>query len=208
MSDGVPEYPYADANFTDAHAYLLSPVFDLIDRATRGTASRIFEIGAGNGVVANALASKGHEVVGIEHSGSGVENARRAFPALRIEQGSAYDDLQTRFGQFPIVLSLEVVEHLYFPRMFAQRAFEILQPGGTLVVSTPYHGYFKNLALAVTGKLDDHFTALWDGGHIKFWSIRTLRALLEEAGFVDVEFTLVGRIKPLAKSMIAVARRP
>ncbi len=75
-------------------------------------------------------------------------------------------------------------------------------------MSTPYHGYWKNLAMAVTGKLDAHFTALWDGGHIKFWSMRTLRALLEEAGFVDVEFTLVGRIKPLAKSMIAVARRP
>jgi hypothetical protein len=39
-------------------------------------------------------------------------------------------------------------------------------------VSTPYHGYHKNLGLALSGKMDAHFTALWEGGHIKFFSIR------------------------------------
>lgn len=62
--------------------------------------------------------------------------------------------------------------------------------------------------MATTGTLDAHFTALWDHGHIKFWSRATLRALLQEAGFVDIRFERVGRIPPLAKSMIAVARKP
>ena len=79
--------------------------------------------------------------------------------------------------------------------------------GGGVIVSTPYHGYLKNLAMAVTGKMDAHFTALWDHGHIKFWSVRTLTILLEEAGFRDLRFLRVGRIPPLAKSMIAIARR-
>ena len=56
--------------------------------------------------------------------------------------------------------------------------------------------------------MDKHFTALWDNGHIKFWSIDTLGELLREAGFVDVRFERVGRIPPLAKSMIAIARKP
>ena len=63
-------------------------------------------------------------------------------------------------------------------------------------------------SLALTGKMDDHFTALWDHGHIKFWSKRTLSMLLEETGFVSVRFELTGRIRPLAKSMIAIARKP
>ncbi len=61
--------------------------------------------------------------------------------------------------------------------------------------------------MALTGKLDAHFTALWDYGHIKFWSIRTLSELLREAGFVEIRFERVGRIPALAKSMIAVTRR-
>jgi 2-polyprenyl-6-hydroxyphenyl methylase/3-demethylubiquinone-9 3-methyltransferase len=56
--------------------------------------------------------------------------------------------------------------------------------------------------------MDKHFTALWDHGHIKFWSMKTLSQLLEEAGFVDVRFVRVGRVPALAKSMIAVARKP
>jgi 2-polyprenyl-6-hydroxyphenyl methylase/3-demethylubiquinone-9 3-methyltransferase len=56
--------------------------------------------------------------------------------------------------------------------------------------------------------MDAHFTALWDYGHIKFWSEKTLRVLLEEAGFRDIRFRRVGRVPALAKSMIAVARKP
>lgn len=61
--------------------------------------------------------------------------------------------------------------------------------------------------MALTGTMDAHFTALWDFGHIKFWSIKTLRILLREAGFQDISFMRIGRIPTLAKSMIAIARK-
>ena len=41
----------------------------------------------------------------------------------------------------------------------------------------------------------------------QFWSVRPLTILLEAAGFRDIRFARVGRIPPLAKAMIAVARR-
>ena len=94
--------------------------------------------------------------------------------------GSAYDDLAGRFDRFPAVISLEVVEHVYAPRDFAMTLFSLVEPGGIALVSTPYHGYWKNLALTLTGKMDAHFTALWDHGHVKFWSVRTLGVLLRE----------------------------
>ncbi len=59
----------------------------------------------------------------------------------------------------------------------------------------------------MSGKLDSHFTALWDGGHIKFFSMATLTALLKEAGFSDVSFIRVGRIPILAKSMVAIVKK-
>ncbi len=93
-------------------------------------------------------------------------------------------------------------------RILAATLFNFLEPGGTAIVTTPYHGYLKNLVMALTGKLDAHFTALWDHGHIKFWSTKTLAQLLLEAGFVDIRFKRVGRIPALAKSMVAIARKP
>jgi len=147
-------------------------------------------------------------VTGIDPSTEGIAQAQTRYPHLTLHEGSAYEDLAERYGRFPVVTSLEVVEHLYAPRRYAATLFDLLEPGGTAIVSTPYHGYWKNLAMALTGKLDAHFTALWDHGHIKFWSIRTLSALLREAGFVDIRFERVGRIPALAKSMIAIARKP
>ena len=61
--------------------------------------------------------------------------------------------------------------------------------------------------MAVAGRLDAHFTALWEGGHIKFWSERTIRRLLTGAGFQDVKIARVGRIPPVAKPMIVAGVR-
>jgi 2-polyprenyl-6-hydroxyphenyl methylase/3-demethylubiquinone-9 3-methyltransferase len=69
-----------------------------------------------------------------------------------------------------------------------------------------YHSYLKNLALAVTGKMDQHFTALWEGGHIKFWSAKTLSSLFDGEGFERIGLYRVGRIPQLAKSMVVVFR--
>jgi 2-polyprenyl-6-hydroxyphenyl methylase/3-demethylubiquinone-9 3-methyltransferase len=131
------------------------------------------------------------------------------YPHIPLHVGSAYDNLATTYGRFPIVLSLVVVEHLYDPKAFARVAFDLLEPNGALLLSTPYHGYCKNLVMAALNKFDRHHDPLWDHGHIKFWSRRTLTTLLMGAGFLQPEFILVGRhIPALAKSMIAVARKP
>jgi 2-polyprenyl-6-hydroxyphenyl methylase/3-demethylubiquinone-9 3-methyltransferase len=56
--------------------------------------------------------------------------------------------------------------------------------------------------------MDDHHMPLKDHGHIKFWLPKTLGTLLSDTGFENIEFEYVGRVAPLAKSMIAVAQRP
>jgi hypothetical protein len=76
------------------------------------------------------------------------------------------EDLLTELGEepFDLVVSTEVVEHLYSPHAWAIGCFRALRPSGTLVLSTPFHGWFKNVALAISGRLDDHHDALREGG--------------------------------------------
>ena len=202
----ISGYAYEDGDFNPSHDYLLPSLLQILasldipqDR------KRIFELGCGNGAIAEVLTRHGYQLTGVDVSSQGVEQAQRRHPHLSLHRGSAYDHLTDAYGQFPVVISLEVVEHLYAPRLFARTLFDLVEPRGTVIVSTPYHGYWKNLALALTGRLDHHFTALWDHGHIKFWSMTTLRQLLQEAGFRSISFRRVGRIPALAKSMIAIA---
>ena len=82
---------------------------------------------------------------------------------------SVYDDpTSLDVHRFDAVTSTEVIEHLFSPRSLPRFAARVLLPAGYLILSTPYHGYIKNLALSITGKWDRHFSPLWDGGHIKF----------------------------------------
>lgn len=204
----ISGYRYSSAEAEHTKEYLWAAVFATLEKAVlSGLPKRVFELGCGNGALAREISARGFQVVGVDPSEEGVALAQRSSPGLQIEIGSSDEDLAARFGTFAFVVSLEVVEHVYAPRQFAKRVFDLLGPGGIAIISTPYHGYLKNLALALTGKLDDHFTALWDHGHIKFWSVRTLGQLLGEAGFRDVCFSRVGRVPPLAKSMIAFARK-
>ena len=204
----ISNYHYGSDDPNKSHGYLLPALLGILDGlGLQGGARRIFDLGCGNGSVAAFLRDRGYAVVGVDPSKEGISTANRVHPELQLFNGSAYDDLAETYGQFPVVISLEVVEHVYFPRKFARCIHSLLENGGCAVLSTPYHGYWKNLALSVTGQLDRHFTALWDDGHIKFWSYKTLGTLLNEAGLEVVEFKRIGRIAPLAKSMIAVAKK-
>jgi 2-polyprenyl-6-hydroxyphenyl methylase/3-demethylubiquinone-9 3-methyltransferase len=170
----------------------------------------VLDLGCGNGALAEQLQAWGYSVVGVDPSASGIAAASLRIGSIPFHQASADPDqlAQLQLPAFDVVVSTEVVEHVYAPRRWAAAAFSALKPGGLLICSTPYHGYLKNLALAASGKLDAHFTALWDGGHIKFWSQRSLTALLQEAGFQVVAFRGAGRWPWLWKSMLLAARKP
>jgi len=207
MNEDITGYCYTDANLNPSHGYLIPALMNILVSLNLPPKSRrVFELGCGNGSVAELLAKSGWDVTGVDLSKQGIEQANRCYPNLKIYEGSAYDDLAAKYGQFPVVISLEVAEHVYSPRQYAATLYSLVAPGGGIaILSTPYHGYWKNVAMAVSGKMDAHFTALWDHGHIKFWSFKTLNALLKEVGFSDISFHRVGRFPALAKSMIAVA---
>jgi 2-polyprenyl-3-methyl-5-hydroxy-6-metoxy-1,4-benzoquinol methylase len=208
MND-LMSYRYSDALSHAHHQYLDGEVLGILGQlAWPAGERRVFELGCGNGSFAKIMSNHDYSVTAIDTSADGIRLARSNFPRIAFHNGSAYDDLDKKFGKFNAVVSLEVVEHVFEPRKYVATAYALLEHGGVAIISTPYHSYVKNLALAVSGKMDTHFTALWDYGHIKFWSIKTLRILLLEAGFQEIQFRRVGRIPPLAKSMIAVARRP
>ncbi|MHC5726851.1 MAG: class I SAM-dependent methyltransferase, partial [Nostoc sp.] len=104
--------------------------------------------------------------------------------------------------KFDIVIAAEVIEHLYYPKELVRNAKECLKPNERLIITTPYHGYLKNLILAISGKMDKHFTTLWDGGHIKFFSVATMTALLETENYTNIKFNFAGRFPYLWKSML------
>jgi SAM-dependent methyltransferase len=144
-------------------------------------ARSMLELGCGNGAMARDLIGICPKIVGLDPSASGIEAARRNCPAGTFYAMSIYDPPeQIPDDGFEVAISTEVVEHLYYPRELLRFARKKLKEGGLFLISTPYHGWLKNVAISVSGKWDPHHDVSWDGGHIKFWSRATLGSILDK----------------------------
>lgn len=207
MSVAVEEtgaYAFDDVGTPGHHAYNLPAIKSLLP-ATEGN---VLDAGCGAGHVAHWLHGLGFEAWGCDPSQSGIDLARKHFPGPEYFVGDlvAGPPETAPEGGYDGVVSVEVVEHLYDPDAMLKNCARALKPGGWIILTTPYHGYVKNLVLALTNKYDDHWMVDSPGGHIKFFSPKTITATLERSGFTDVTIKGAGRGPLLWCSMVVRAR--
>ena len=201
------DYGYTNTAATFVHGYIANPVLNLLDPKIN---KNILDVGCGNGSLVKYFVENGYNAFGTDASESGIKLASQFSTDRFAVQDLSTDDLPSKFEHltFDTITSTEVIEHLYDPKAFIKFCKKILlkNGGGEIILTTPYHGYIKNLALAIAGKWDKHADPLWDGGHIKLWSRKTLTKLLVENGFTVTNFVGCGRIPYLWKSMIIKAK--
>ena len=202
------EYLFPSGAARPSHAVLRPAIERGLSVLPEG--ARVLDIGCGNGSLTAAWAKGAWNVTGVDLSETGIAHAKASYTEIAFHRMGVGRELVEHFGErcFDAIVSAEVVEHLYAPRDLVRSAFSLLKDGGFLILTTPYHGYLKNLALAATGTMDRHWTVLRDCGHIKFWSWKTIRCLLDEAGFITPEFHGVGRLPLVWKSMVVRAWKP
>jgi SAM-dependent methyltransferase len=203
----VEDYGWGSSEGPQSCGYITPSIIRLL----RGlSVKRVLDIGSGNGILCSIISSKGYDVVGVEYDKNGVDIASKTHPQLTFLNYGVQDDpdlLIQKVGTFDVVVSTEVIEHLFSPHLLPSYAYKTLNSGGYIILTPPYHGYLKNLLLSLFDKWDKHHTPLWHGGHIKFWSRATLTQLLSENGFKVTGFSGVGRVPYLWKSMVIVAQK-
>lgn len=201
------DYGYQDSHAAHAQAYIAQPLLKLLNPQKKQV---ILDLGCGNGALVNFLLENGFEAYGTDASQTGIDLAKKTNPSRFALQDLTSDELPEQFCniKFDTIVSTEVIEHLYNPSQFIQFCKKILSKTGQgeIIISTPYHGYLKNLLISLLGNWDRHADPLWDGGHIKFWSRKTLTKLLEKEGFRVTSFVGCGRMPYLWKSMLIKAR--
>ena len=164
---------------------------------------RVLDFGCGSGPSSKVFAAAGHTVTGVDISESAIKRAREEVPGVSFHTVTTESSLPFPDAAFDACFSTEVIEHLFDVTGFLREAHRVLVPGGRLIMTTPYHGRAKNVLLALFN-FEKHFDPRW--GHIRFFTQRSMRMVLEAAGFTIERFSGVGRTWPVWKSMVVVAR--
>jgi 2-polyprenyl-6-hydroxyphenyl methylase/3-demethylubiquinone-9 3-methyltransferase len=101
--------------------------------------TRILDVGCGAGLLSEALAKEGYDVLGLDAGAEVVEAARahaqgQGLP-LAYRHGTA-EELAAEGQKFQVITALEVIEHVAAPVEFLATLASLLAPGGLLFLST------------------------------------------------------------------------
>jgi SAM-dependent methyltransferase len=167
------ETPYSE---TDSKIYrikrklMYSNILRIIDRYIgKRHFAEILEVGTGSGFLLSFLENKypNFSFKGLEYDPRLVQLTNSKLNRSVVTEGNAEDF--HNFGSFDLVVSSQVIEHLYSPENFILSAKSVLKENGVLVFTTPnldcfakrllgsrWHGYrFDHISLKTRKEWDD-----------------------------------------------------
>ncbi|MCS6910403.1 MAG: class I SAM-dependent methyltransferase [Anaerolineales bacterium] len=150
------------------------------------------DVGCGDGAhYGRLLAGIAREYHGLEISEMAVQVAQQNGIIAR------QHDLLTAFPyadhSFDVVLCIEVMEHLFEPSFVLAEMRRVLKPAGHIIISVPNIAHFSHRIRAVLGGFAPGGTPEtssrrpWADPHIRFFTVRSLKAFLAEHDMQPVE---------------------
>lgn len=176
--------------------------FDALDRNNPRTliagwvaaGSHVLEVGPGDGVITQWLrANKSCTSVGVEYVPEAAEAGRAAFDHMivgSIEAADVQAQAAAR-GPYDAVIFADVLEHLVDPWAVLRRVRPMLRTSGRVLISVPNVAHWTARLNLLRGRFDYTEGYLMDRTHLRWFTRRTARALVESAGFRVVECATV-----------------
>ena len=174
----------------------------LLGEARHG--ERVLDLGCGSGRFVAALRGAGADPVGVEIAEAALERARAVAPGADLRLLEADGSLPLEHGSVDLVWCSEVLEHVADGMGLLHEVRRVLRPGGRLLVTVPFHGRVKAVAIALL-RFDAHFDP--QGQHLRFYTRASLAATLRAAGLEPESIETAGGLPLLRGSLIARARR-
>ncbi|WP_219893641.1 bifunctional 2-polyprenyl-6-hydroxyphenol methylase/3-demethylubiquinol 3-O-methyltransferase UbiG [Aquisediminimonas profunda] len=139
------------------------------------------DVGCGAGLMSEPLARLGAAVTGIDAAAENIAVARQHAAGQCMSINYVERDIADFSGQFDLVCSMEVIEHVTSPGAFLSALGSRLAPGGLMILSTPNRTGLSRLAMITLG---EGLGAIPRGTHDwnKFLTPDELEAFAQAAG--------------------------
>ncbi len=141
---------------------------------------RVLDVGCDEGYAARPLVTYGFQVCGIDNNPAALEKAARYFQKTIL--ADLENDLPTPDGPFEVIIFADILEHLTDPAAVFQHFTALLAPGGLVVVSLPNVAHWYVRLSLLRGRFDYSERGILDRTHLRFFTLRTARRFLGDAG--------------------------
>lgn len=159
----------------------------------------VLDLGCGAGEFSAELLRAGVMPIAVDVAREALRRAQERVAGAELRLWRDAEPLPLDDASVDAVWAGEVIEHVTDVAPWLSEVRRVLRPGGTLLLTTPHHGPLTLLGLALSPRrFDEHFEPRSD--HVRFFSPRTLRALLGDLDF-DVEQLRVRRATILARAV-------
>jgi len=181
-----------------------------------GSGKKVLDIGCGDGFISEMIRDNQNKVSGIEIAENAIKKCKKK--GIQVYDLDLNSDWQKKLkGKFDVIYSGEIIEHIFDTDKFLKNIHRTLKKGGELVIDTPNVASFGRRIFLAFGisPLIETTARSYDAGHIRYFTFKTLKKLLNENGFrVDchttdcVNFDRNGKVKSvlLAKIFPSIGR--
>lgn len=167
---------------------------------------KILDLGCGIGSILNFVQTKTDNVYGVDISENSLAIAKKhlsSFVKLSLQDINNKTNFPDNF--FDIVLLTDVIEHISDRYSLMRELKRILKKDGIIVIVTPNIAKIKSRLNLLFGeypytsedRLDENKLIIYDGGHIQWFTFKTLNELAKQFDFKIIRSFGYGRFGKL-----------
>lgn len=168
--------------------------------------NKLLDIGCGSGELLLNTLSKYRKVFGTDISAIPLISAKKSISNLpkidskriKVIQADADGNLPFRDEYFDTVTIVAVLEHVFDPYKTVNEIRRVLGKNGTLIIQVPNLGFLFRRIAVMLGNLPvtSEDSTGWDGGHLHYFTVSSLKRFLESSGFTLKEVACSGIFAP------------
>lgn len=168
------------------HASGLVKIRSVLSERLEKGGQKVLDAGSGDGKIGLELAKLGNQVTCFDVNAEGLGEAKKA--GLDVVTGDLESEWPFAGESFDAVLLLDVLEHLVNPLEALKEAKKVLKKDGEIYIAFPNHFDLRQRLETLFGKGQVHWShkkykqPSWIYGHVRFFTLDDLLAMISEAG--------------------------
>jgi len=148
-----------------------------------GVNKKVLDVGCATGQISRRLKENGCTVVGIEIDEESAKVTKQYCENVIVGDVEKLSELSYPEKYFDALLFGDVLEHLKDPLRVLRNLKRYLKDDGYIVCSVPNVAHIYIRLKILFGKWDYEDTGLLDRTHLRFFTIKSVKKLIEDAGF-------------------------